>query len=32
MVSAGKIGFQIELAPADLLRLSAAKTGQITAK
>ena len=32
MVSAGKIGFQIELAPVDLLRLSAAKTGQITVK
>ena len=32
MVSAGKIGFQIELAPADLLRLSAARTGPITAQ
>ena len=30
MVSAGKIGFQIELAPVDLLRQSVAKTAQIT--
>lgn len=31
MVSAGKIGYQIELLPAELLRLARAKTADITA-
>ena len=30
MVSAGKIGFQIECAPADLIKLTRAATAHIT--
>ena len=30
LVSAGKIGFQIELAPADLIRLAGAQTADLT--
>lgn len=29
MVSAGRVGFQIELAPADLLRLADARTADL---